>query len=119
MAEPEEVFAGNGLGLTVLARVRDLVAEIGPAQIRTSRTQVAFRRRQGFAYLWDPGRWLTTPHADVVLSIALPEHVASPRWKEVVHPSSGVWMHHLEVKAVDDLDTEVATWLAAAYASAA
>ena len=79
--------------------------------VRTSRSQVAFRRRRGFAYLWVPGRHLRGPAAPVVLSIALDRRVESDRFTEVAHPAPTVWMHHLELPTPDELDDEVAGWL--------
>ena len=67
-----------------------------PATVRTTTSQVAFRNRRGFAYVWNPRRHLKT-EVPAVLSIALPRRVESSRFKEVVHPSPGVWMHHLEL----------------------
>jgi hypothetical protein len=112
---PEEFFAGHRLAWQVFVRVRDLVAELGPAEVRTTRSQVAFRRRRGFAYLWLPGRWLRTPSAEVVLSLALDHRLPSTRFKEVVHPGPHTWMHHLEVRDLSDIDDEVAGWVSDAY----
>jgi hypothetical protein len=53
-----------------------------------------------------------------VLSIALPHEVVSDRFKEVVHPSSHVWMHHLELGDAAQVDDEVRAWLQEAYAAA-
>jgi hypothetical protein len=111
-------FEGTDLGLACHERVRSIVERDGPVEIRISKSQVAFRRRRGFAYLWRPGRWLAKPDAEVVLSIALPSRVESPRWKQVAHPSSRTWMHHLELRSVDDLDVEAEHWLAEAAANA-
>lgn len=72
---------------------------------------MAFRRRRGFAFLWLPGRYLEHPAADVVLSIALDRCIVSRRFKQVVHPAPSVWMHHLEVRAPEELDDEVGRWL--------
>lgn len=90
----------------------------GPTEVRTTTSQVALRRRRGFACVWLPVRYLIRPAAHVVLSIALPRTIQSPRWKEVVHPGPGVWMHHLEICATDDLDKEVADWLREAWRAA-
>lgn len=116
--EPEDFFAGHPASSEAFQRVRGLIEEIGPVEIRTSRSQVAFRRRRGFAYVWMPGRWLAHPAAETVLSIALPAPQPSPRFKEVIHPSPLIWMHHLEIHHLDDVDREVAGWLADAYAAA-
>ena len=108
---PEDHFAGHPLALAVFGAVRDLIDAMGGADVRTTKSQVAFRRRRGFAYLWLPGRYLTHPAADVVLSIVLGRHVPSSRWKQIAHPSPKVWMHHLEVIDVAEIDDEVAAWL--------
>jgi Domain of unknown function (DUF5655) len=119
-ATPEEFFADSDEALAVYRRVEELVARAGvPFTVRTSKSQVTFRRRRGFAYVWMPGRYLKNPAADVVLSIALDRHITSERFKEVVHPAASVWMHHLEVHTPDDLDDEVGRWLHDAADSAA
>lgn len=91
--------------------VRDAVAALGPADVRVTRSQVAFRARRGFAYLWLPGRWLRNPAAEVVLSIALDRQLDSPRIKQVAHPSPTIWMHHIEVSTPAAIDDEVVGWL--------
>jgi hypothetical protein len=119
VTDPDTFFDGHPLGLAVYRRVGELIGEIGPAEVRATRSQVAFRRRRGLAYLWLPGEYLAKPGAEVVLSVALPRRLESPRWKEVAHPSAKVWMHHLEVRTVHDLDAEVRAWLIEAWQAAA
>jgi len=115
---PEEFMAGHAVGLATLGWVRATVADLGEAEVTTSRSQVAFRRRRGFAYLWLPGQYLRRPLAEVVLSVVLGRADGSPRWKEVAHPRPQHWMHHLEVLDAGQLDDEVRAWLAEAYARA-
>ena len=115
----EAFFVGHPLALAVFHAVYKFVQTMGAVDLRTTRSQVAFRRRRGFAYLWLPGRWLKRPDAEVVLSIALDRRFDSLRFKSVVHPSPRIWMHHLEVLAIDDLDDEVRSWLCEAYAASA
>ncbi len=118
-ATPEEFFAGSDTGLAVYERVRAIVDGLADdVTVRTSTSQVAFRRRRGFAYLWLPGRYLRDPAAEVVLSVALPRELSSPRWKEVAHPSPRTWMHHLEVSGPEDVDAEVRRWLTEAAEAA-
>ena len=107
----EGFFAGSPLGRAVFERVRAATDAAGGCRIRVSPSQVAFRRRRGFAYLWLPGRYLARPTAEVVLTIALGRHDPSPRWKEVAHPARAHWMHHLELHDPADVDEEVARWL--------
>ena len=58
------------------------------------------------------------PAVEVVLSLALGRLDPSPRWKQVAHPSPRIWMHHLEVRDLADLDDEVRAWLREAFAFA-
>lgn len=111
-------FEGAPVARLVFDRLRGLLEELGPCTVRITRSQVAFRRTRGFAYLWIPGQYLSRPQAPVVVSIALDHELVSPRFKEVVEPSPGHWMHHFEVHDPDDLDDEVVGWLTEAAALA-
>jgi hypothetical protein len=112
---PEDYFGESLFGLAVFTVVSERLDEFGPFGVRVTKTQVAFRRRVGFAYLWLPGRHLRHPDPEVVLSIALGRKDGSSRWKQVAHPSPKHWMHHLELHDVSDLDDEVTAWLREAY----
>lgn len=104
--------------MSVYEKVSRCLSDLVPFETRTSKSQIAFRRSRGFAYLWLPGQYLRGPHADVVLSIALDRHDPSPRFKEVVHPAPGHWMHHLELDGPDQVDAEVIEWLREAASQA-
>jgi len=108
---PEEFFAGHPAALAAFKQVCAIVELHGPFEVRVSRSQVGFRRKRGFAYLWMPGQYLRSPAAEVVLSIALGRRDDSRRFKEVAHPAPAHWMHHLEIRSLSDLDDEVARWL--------
>jgi len=112
---PEELFEGRELALEAYRRVATILAEIGPVTVAVTRSQVAFRRRRGFAYLWLPGRWLRRPGAEVVLSIALDHRLDTTRFKEVVQTARTTWMHHLELRIPDEIDAEVGAWLREAW----
>ena len=96
-----------------------MLESVGPFEVRTTGTQVAFRRRRGLAFLWLPVAWARRLGVEVDISIALGRLDDSTRWKQVAHPARDVWMHHLEVRAVRDLDDEVQGWLREAYTQAA
>ena len=115
---PEEFFAGRALGLAVFERIRAALAVQGPVDVRVSRSQVAFRRRRGFAYLWAPGQYLAKPTVEVVLSIALGRADPSPRFKQVLRVAPIHWMHHLELHDLAEIDEEVVGWLLEAAARA-
>ncbi len=117
-AEAEDFFATSALGLCAYRRVQGLLDALGPCELRVARTQVGWARRRGFAFLWMPGRWLRAPAAEIVLTISADRRFDSPRWKEVVEVRPGLFTHHLELRSVDDIDDEVAGWLAEAYRAA-
>ena len=98
--------------------VRDAIESIGPADIRVTKSQVAFRRRRAFAWAWVPSKYLRGDVAPLVLTIGLDRRNESPRWKEVVEPRSGRFTHHLELRAAEDVDGEVLDWLRDAWSAA-
>jgi hypothetical protein len=114
---PEEFFDGHPDGLAIYRRVADLIDGLGEAEVRVSKSQIAFRARRGFAYLWRPGQYVDND-VPAVLSIPLPAEHKSKRLKSVVHPSPKVWMHHLEIMDPDQVDDEVARWLRDDYDAA-
>jgi hypothetical protein len=94
--QPEDLFSGHAAALAVLEKVRSTLgsmADIAPVQTRTTKSQVAFRRQRGFAYLWRPGQYLARPGAEIVLSIALGRRDGSPRFKEwcTAGPMDATW----------------------------
>jgi hypothetical protein len=117
MSTPEEFFHGSPAGLALYEVVADLVATIGPTDVTVGKSQIAFRAPKGFAYVWRPRQYLSSG-APAVLSIALPQELHSPRFKQVAPTARDVWMHHLELKDPQDVDGEVRGWLTAAYKAA-
>ena len=110
-AQLDAFFGDRAEARHLFDAVRALIEAIGPAKLRVTKSQVAFSRRRGFAWAWTPDRYLRGATARLVLSIALSRRDDSPRWKEVVEPTPGRWMHHLELRAIDELDDEVRAWL--------
>ena len=95
-----------------------MIGALGSLELRVTKSQVAFRRRRAFAWAWMPGKILRGRTAPLVLSLALPERDPSPRWKQVVEPAPGRFMHHLELYTPADLDEQVAVWLRRAWEAA-
>ena len=115
--EGEEFFSPDESAVAIYrALAAPLVAREDVA-VRVTKSQVAFRARRAFAFAWAPGRYVRSV-VPVVVSFALRQPLSSPRFKEVAHSSARVWMHHVELKTVDDVDEEVRAWLSAAYAEA-
>jgi hypothetical protein len=97
--------------------VADVVSSIGPAEVRVTKSQIAFRRRRGFAYVWRPAQYLNSD-VPAVLSFAFPRELQSPRFKEVVHAAPKIWMHHIELRNRRQVDAQVRGWLVGAYEEA-
>jgi Domain of unknown function (DUF5655) len=116
-SSPEEFFAGSPTGLAICRVVQQVVDGLSGCEMRVTKSQVAFRRRRGFAYVWRPDRYLTSD-VPAVLSIGADHPIASDRFKEVVHPSPRVWMHHIELREPAEVDDEVAEWLRLGAAAA-
>ncbi|GMU40911.1 MAG: hypothetical protein AMXMBFR23_17770 [Chloroflexota bacterium] len=98
--------------------VRAAVMAVGPAEVRVTKSQVAFSHRRGFAWAWTPDRYLGAEVAPLVLSVSLDRLDVSRRWKEVVRVPGDHWMHHLELRDASEVDAEVAGWLAEAWEAA-
>ena len=112
----DEFFAGREESRMVFEAVRDAVAQAGPADVRTSKSQVAFRHRVGFASVWLPDMYLRNSDVPLVLTVGLRRRDDSPRWKQVVEPAPGRFTHHLELRGPSDVDDEVRGWLREAWA---
>jgi hypothetical protein len=110
----EEFFEGQELSRQLFDVLRIMLEELGPMELRVTKSQIAFRRGKAFAWAWMPGKYLRREAAPLVLSVSLPERDASPRWKSIVEPAPGRFMHHLELYAIDEIDDEVRAWLQAA-----
>ncbi|MGE3960206.1 MAG: DUF5655 domain-containing protein [Dehalococcoidia bacterium] len=111
-------FAGRATARELFEALRMIVDRLGEHEVRVTRSQVAFSRTRGFAWAWTPDRYLRGETAPLVLSVALDRRAVSTRWKEAIEPTPGRWMHHLELRTLEDLDDEVVGWLREAYALA-
>lgn len=102
----------------VFEAVRAAVATFGPFEVAATKTQVSFRNRIRFAWLWLPILGLRRGAPDVYVSFALPAPVSSPRIKEVVEVAPGRFQHHILVPDPSSVDPELEAWLRAAYEAA-
>lgn len=114
----DEFFVGFEATRPLFDSLRMLVDSLGVSELRVTKSQIAFSHRRAFAWAWVPDRYLGGGHAPLVLSVALPERSTSPRWEQIVEPSAGRFMHHLELDPESDLDDEVLAWLRDAWAAA-
>ena len=114
----DDFFAGQAASRRIHRAVARAVRAAGPAEMRVTGSQVAFRRKRAFAWTWIPGRYLSGDRPPLVLSVALRRRDRSPRWKQVVAPKPGRFMHPLELATAADVDDQVAKWIGEAWAAA-
>ena len=114
----DEFFAGQENSRQIFEAVRLAVEAIGPAELRISKSQISFRRRKAFAWVWMPGQYLSGKIAPLVLTLSFRSRDVSPRWKEIVEPTPGRFTHHLELYSTADIDDEVRGWLQDAWTTA-
>ncbi len=99
----------------ILAR---MIQDLGPSELKVTRSQVSFRSKHPFAWAWVPEKYLRRPAAPLVLTLSFRRRDPSPRWKQVVEAAPGRFTHHLELNDDADLDEEVRAWLRAARRAA-
>jgi hypothetical protein len=115
----DEFFSGTEKSRRIFDTLCAAIEALGPAEVRVTKSQVAFRRSKGFAWAWIPNRYLHGRHAPLVLTLSLAQRNESPRWKEIVEPSRGRFTHHLELRSEYEIDDEVRCWLQEAREAAA
>ena len=115
----DDFFAGRDESRLIFDTLRAADAAVGEAELRVTKSQVAFRRRRAFAWAWIPGTYLRVRHAPLVLTVSLRRRDSSTRWKEIIEPRPGRFTHHLELYTPSDIDDQVRTWLREAWADAA
>ena len=118
MTTQEEFFGDHAKSRQLFNALLDMVNDIGPTEQSATESQIVFRLKRPFAWVWMPGKYLRGRIAPLVLTISFTKRDPSPRWKEIVEPTPGRFMHHLEVYSVDDLDQQVREWLSAAMTAA-
>ena len=114
----DEYFDRHAESRKLFDRLRSVVESIGVADIRVTKSQVAFYRTRAFAWAWIPGKYLNGRRAPLVLTLSFNRKDASPRWKGIVEPAPGRFTHHLELYSASDIDDEVRVWLHEAWSTA-
>lgn len=114
----DDFFAGRPASRRIYNALAAAIAGLGEAEVRVTKSQVAFARRRAFAWAWLPEMYLGRG-APLVLTVGLRRRDVSPRWKQVVEPARGRFTHHLELNGPEEVDGEVVAWLREAWEQAA
>ena len=115
----DEYFNGKDEHRKLFDSLRAAIESMGAMEMRVTKSQIAFRRRKAFAWAWMPGKYLRGKSAPLVLTLALHRKDLSARWKQVVEPYPGRFIHHLELYSASDIDQDVRNWLLEAWTTAA
>jgi predicted transport protein len=101
-------YAGAKTALRpIYERLRDLALGLGPdVEVLVQKSGVALRRRRQF------GLVQAASAKRVALGLNLPDLPASPR---VIATPGAMCAYRVDLAAVDEVDPDVAGWLAAAY----
>ena len=121
MTDPaERLFLDHPTRLRLYRAVRDHVQRLGPVVVRDTDSQVSFRARRAFAWVWLPQRWGDgRPAESVTLTFSLDHKISDPRIADAVEPHPGRWTHQVVIEDEVDLDGVVDGWLREAYTLAA
>ena len=114
----DEFFLGQDESRELFEAVRRAVDEIGPAEVRVTKSQVAFWRRKPFAWAWMPSQYLHRKAAPLVLTLGFRNRKTSARWKKIVEPHPGRFTHHLELYSTTEVHDEVRRRLQEAWMAA-
>ena len=82
--------------------------------VRHTKTQSAFARKVQFVWVTPPQR--KADAGGVMLYIALPFRLDSPRILRTGYPSHERYMHHILLRSEAEFDAEITGWIEAAWA---
>jgi hypothetical protein len=94
--------------VAIFWRLVELAERNGPVTVLPEKTRVAFQVRMSFAAVTPRRRWVD---GHVVLARRL-EH---PRFRRIDSFPPRTHVHHFRLARLDEVDDEVAAWLAEAY----
>jgi len=119
-ADIENVFGRMPGALELYGHVERLLLGFPGVTVVARKTQVGFRHKRMFAWVWLPIRRVKgRPESYVVLSLGLRRKIDSARAAGAVEPYPGRWTNHLIIAREADLDDELIGWLKEAYEFAA
>lgn len=101
--------------LSLYARIEEHILSTYPdVTVRHTKTQSAFARKVQFVWVTPPLRKMDA--GSVMLYIALPFPLDSPRVLRIVEPSRDRYMHHLLLRSKEEFNAEIINWIEMAWA---
>jgi hypothetical protein len=110
VGELERHFEGKDPAVrATFDRVLDIVTRLGPVTVLPEKTRIALHVRMSFAALMPRRRWLDG-------HVLLARRLDSPRLRRIETYSPQNVLHAFRLSTPEEVDGEVAGWLAEAYA---
>jgi hypothetical protein len=85
------------------------IRRCGPVTVLPEKTRIAFQVRMSFAQLTTRSKWVDG-------HVVLARRFEQPRFRKIETISPRNHVHHFRLMSVADVDAEVESWLAEAYA---
>jgi len=94
--------------VAIFWRLVELAERNGPVTVLPEKTRVAFQVRMSFAAVTPRRRWVDG-------HVVLARRLKHPRFRRIDSFSPRNHVHHFRLARLDEVDDEVAAWLAEAY----
>ena len=112
-------FLGGDPGkIAIFEAYEGAVLSCGESAMRVTKTQISWGNPYLFAMLSHPRRAADRKAGALLATFGLNRRLDSPRILQAVEPYPGRWTHHLLLARPEEVDGEVAAWLAEAWAFA-
>ena len=112
----EEVLAEDRKAHKLFNLVTKYLISLGGVESATRKTQVSFKHRRAFAWIWLPQMWIKQqPRGSITLTFGLDHQVRARRIKQSVEPYPGRYTHHVVITTADEFDAQVKRWLREAH----
>ena len=117
-AEVLAFLGGDPRKIAIFEAYEGAVLSCGESAMRVTKTQVSWGNPFLFAMLSHPRRAADRKAGALLATFGLGRRLDSPRIFQAVEPYPGRWTHHLLLARPEEVDGEVAAWLAEAWAFA-
>ena len=117
-AEVLAFLGGDPRKIAIFEAYEGAVLSCGESAMRVTKTQVSWGNPFLFAMLSHPRRAADRKAGALLATFGLHRRLDSPRILQAVEPYPGRWTHHLLLARPEEVDGEVAAWLAEAWAFA-
>ncbi|MGB7202110.1 MAG: DUF5655 domain-containing protein [Pyrinomonadaceae bacterium] len=95
--------------IALFERFREMVEACGPVTIAPAKTRIGFQARMIFAAV------NRLSHHGMRCHLIFAQRIEHPRFTRIDELGPRSFVNHFEIRSVEELDAEVADWLAEAY----